>query len=301
MDSWWTMHDFLLPTRREMADYVSRHGLTERELAQSYANCAGLELESNRSIPKIIVSCPQVWQIKKRQRCYLKAALPILYEVYQSIPADFVCFLADHGLVNLFTIAGSEKRAECRRLGLRPGTDFSERSAGTNAISMCFRLRRTVILFGPQHYLIDLFGQIWCVAGEVYLPNGELLWIFDVSAPTENDLRLAFLVVNLVTKHLQQAVAEVWHQQQWSEEMRVIAASLAVEPLTKGELEILPYLVERNSYGDIGRILHLAPGTVNTHVSRIYNKMHVGRREELTTKLTLAMRQQANPKSQNII
>ncbi|MBT9147811.1 MAG: Acetoin dehydrogenase operon transcriptional activator AcoR [Syntrophomonadaceae bacterium] len=295
------MHDFLLAIRQEMAEYVSRHGLTEEELAESYANCVGLGLESNRSTPKIILSRPEVWRIKKRQRHYLKATLPILYEVYKSIPADFVCFLADHRLISLFTIAGSKKRAECRRIGLRPGTDFSERSAGTDAISACFRLKRTVIIFGPQHYLNDLFGRMWCVASGVYLPNGELLWIFDVSAPTENDLRLAFLVVNLVTKRLEEAVAEVWYRQQGSEAMRVVAASLAVEPLTERELEILLYLIEGKTYADIGGILYLAPGTVNTHVSRIYQKMRVHRREELRARLTAVMRREAKPKSQNII
>jgi len=72
-------------------------------------------------------------------------------------------------------------------------------------------------------------------------------------------------------------------------------------PFTEGELKIVPYLVEGKTYADIGRILNLAPGAVNTHVSKIYNKMRVGRREELRTRLTLAMRQQAKPKSQNIL
>ncbi|MBT9131954.1 MAG: hypothetical protein DDT33_00461 [Firmicutes bacterium] len=62
-----------------------------------------------------------------------------------------------------------------------------------------------------------------------------------------------------------------------------------------------PYLVECKTYSDIGRILNLAQGTVNTHVSRIYDKMRVGRREELRTKLAVAMRREAKPKSQNII
>jgi transcriptional regulator of acetoin/glycerol metabolism len=177
-----------------MVDYVLKYSLTNNDLVRSHANCVRSGLRRDRSTPKIILPRSEVRQIRKKQRRYLKAALPILKEVYRHLPADFVCFLTDQQLINLFTIADSEKRAQCRRIGLCPGTDFSERSAGTNAISMCYKLKRTVVLFGPQHYLIDLFGKIWCVAGEVRLPNGELLWVFDVSASTKNDLRMAFLV-----------------------------------------------------------------------------------------------------------
>lgn len=200
-------------------------------------------------------------------------------------------------MINLFTIADSEKRAKCRRIGLRSGTDFSEQSAGTNAVSACHRLERTVILFGPQHYLADLFGRMWHVAGTVHLPDGELLWTFDVSAPAESDLRLAFLMVNLVTKHLERAVAEVWYQQRELQAMPATAAALAVEPFARREQEILPYLMAGMTYADIGRILNLAPGTVNTYVSRIYKKMRVGGREELRTKLAITARQKTKLKS----
>lgn len=190
------------PKPEEMAEFLSRFGITEKEFAESYKNCLHSGLEPNLKAPRRIWPLSRVTKLKKEQWHYLKAVLPLLEEVYKDLPGDFVSFLTDAQGINLFTIANSKKRKEYRRIKLLPGTDFSIQSAGTNAISMCLKLKRPVIIFGPQHYLKELFGDIWCAAGQVCLPNGELLWVFDVSAPTQNDLRLAVLVVNLVTKRL---------------------------------------------------------------------------------------------------
>jgi transcriptional regulator of acetoin/glycerol metabolism len=226
-----------------------------------------------------------VRQIRKAQRFYLKAALSSQIDVLKIFPPNFVCFLTDHRLINLYTIAKNEIRKQYHRMGLAPGVDFSESSAGTNAISMCSKLQRTVVLFGPQHYLLDLYGKIWCTAGKVCLPNGELLWIFGVSAPIENDLYLAVVVTNLVTKQLEHAIAVVWQQQQESATLCKAAVSLAIEPLSARELDILPHLFVGKSYTDIGRLLNLAPGTINTYVPRIYKKLQINSWKELWIKL----------------
>jgi DNA-binding CsgD family transcriptional regulator len=279
------------PDIQEPAAFIDRYGLTEQELSASYAYCAEAGLARNRPAPENILPRPAVRQIKKIQRPYLRAALPVLLEAYKDLPAGFVCFLTDDRLINLYTIGSCEVRVQCCRMGLVPGTDFSEPSAGTNAISMCRKLQRTVILFGPQHYLRDLFGGIWCVAGEVHLPNGELLWIFDVSAPTERDLHLAVPVVNLVTKQLEQAAAGVWYLQQGSTALCEAALSLAVEPLTPREHEILALLFAGKSNTDIGRMLSISDGTVYTHVSQIYRKFAVGSWKGLSAKLWAKLQQ----------
>ncbi len=49
----------------------------------------------------------------------------------------------------------------------------------------------------------------------------------------------------------------------------------AVPTLTKRETEVLRGLAEGHSKAGIGRILHLSPHTVDTHVRGLYRKLHV--------------------------
>jgi transcriptional regulator of acetoin/glycerol metabolism len=270
---------------QEIAEYVNEYCLTDKELKKSYVNCASLGLERTRHAPSIIHPLSEVRKIRKAQHFYLKAALFNQIDIIKQFPPNFVCFLTDHRLINLYTIAKKETRKQYHQMGLGPGVDFSELSVGTNAISMCSKLRRTVVLFGPQHYLLELYGGIWCVAGEVCLPDGELLWVFGISAPIKNDLCLAVVVTNLVVKQLEQTVAGVWQRQQESVSLCEAAVALAVEPLTTRELDILPHLFMGRSYADIGQLLNLASGTINTYVPRIYKKLQINGRKELWMKL----------------
>ncbi|GAW27886.1 LuxR family transcriptional regulator [Carboxydocella sp. ULO1] len=267
----------------DLVDFLHEFGVTEDELKNFDIECAKFGLTPNVNYPRHILPLADVVKLKRTQRDYLKAALPVLKEVYRILPAGFVCFLTDARGINLYTIARNRK--EYLGKGLRQGTDFRLYSAGTNAIALSLNLKRTVILLGPQHYLKDVFGNIWCAAGLIFLPNGEVLWAFDVSAPNENDLRLAVMVVSLICNRLQQVVAKVWYEKERNNMLSLLAQKLAQGSLSSREIEIIPLLTSEQSYAEIARKLHLSQGTINTYISRIYQKLEVSGRMELTIKL----------------
>ena len=53
------------------------------------------------------------------------------------------------------------------------------------------------------------------------------------------------------------------------------AAAGAIDNLTEREQELLKLLVEGLDYKSIAARLHISPQTVRTHISRIYEKLHI--------------------------
>jgi len=62
-----------------------------------------------------------------------------------------------------------------------------------------------------------------------------------------------------------------------------VAQPLA-DPLTNRELEILSMLARRQAYKEIAAALIISVDTVKTHVSNIYRKLEVNRRQEAVAK-----------------
>jgi LuxR family maltose regulon positive regulatory protein len=62
------------------------------------------------------------------------------------------------------------------------------------------------------------------------------------------------------------------------------AAQPLPEPLTDRELEILARLAKRQAYKEIAAALVISPNTVKVHVSNIYQKLGVNRRQQAVTK-----------------
>jgi DNA-binding CsgD family transcriptional regulator len=212
---------------------------------------------------------------------------PTFSELYKELPDGLACFLTNQYLINLYTIAKNPTRFQCRYQGLIPGTVFHERSAGTNAISMCNKLKRPVFLLGSQHYLIEMFSNKWFIADRVCLPNGEPLWIFALSAPLDKDPRMLIFLVQMLIKRLEHMVRRTWFTKQIVAELQKKASSFTLKPLTQRELEILSHLVDGKSYKEIANTLFLSLGTVNTYVYHIYSKLNVSSRKELRHKLSV--------------
>ena len=63
-----------------------------------------------------------------------------------------------------------------------------------------------------------------------------------------------------------------------------IAATSAVENLSKREQEVLTLLAKGFHYREIGETLGISLSTVRTHLQRIYEKLHVQTRTEATVK-----------------
>lgn len=65
--------------------------------------------------------------------------------------------------------------------GLAPGTDWSERSEGTNGIGTALAEARPVVVFRDQHFRTRNIG-LTCMGAPVFGPEGELAGVIDVSS-----------------------------------------------------------------------------------------------------------------------
>lgn len=167
------------------------------------------------------------------------------------------------------------------------GTDFSEGSTGTSAFALCRQTGRTVFVTGSQHYLY-LFRNRWSIAKGIVLPDGNLLWVFGLVAPLEREPHMAVAIVNLFTDKLKLETDRIWHKGGRLVKSQDMITTFGAELLTRREREILPYLIGGKTYKQIGDILFISLGTVNTHVCNIYNKFQVSGRRELRYKLEVS-------------
>lgn len=62
------------------------------------------------------------------------------------------------------------------------GTDFSEKTAGTNGIGTALALGRPVRIFGAEHYS-PLYHDFVCCAAPVLAPGGALLGCVNLAGP----------------------------------------------------------------------------------------------------------------------
>ena len=73
--------------------------------------------------------------------------------------------------------------AKAARVALRPGANWREASAGTNAIGTALAERRPIAVRGAQHFL-DANRILDCFAAPIHDPRGMIVGALDLSGPT---------------------------------------------------------------------------------------------------------------------
>ena len=134
----------------------------------------------------------------------LQVATPLMEDLYQLIKGSrFVIILADRDGYILKTLANSAMIGQLTRLNIIPGSNFSERFMGTNALGTSLYKAAPIQVIGEEHYVRDF--HTWTGSGApIYSPQEEIIGSLCIAGPASethiHNLGMIVSTVNSIEK-----------------------------------------------------------------------------------------------------
>lgn len=134
----------------------------------------------------------------------LQVATPLMEDLYQFIKGSrFVIILADREGYILKTLANAAITGELTRYNMIPGSLFSERSMGTNAIGSGLYNNAPIQVRGEEHYLLA-YHRWTSSSAPIHDPAGHVIGCLCISGPADethiHNLGMIVSTVNSIEK-----------------------------------------------------------------------------------------------------
>jgi hypothetical protein len=173
-----------------------RHADVRHVVADSWTRMLGAGLDPERLHP--VAAADDDALDAARRASPLRQCLPDLRGSLASLADD-----AEHIMVvcdaagTLLWIEGHDRVLEqARAIDFVPGMNWTERSAGTNAIGTALAIDQPVQIFSAEHFLPEQHPW-WCSASPIHHPvTGELLGVVDLSGPQRTAHPYSLALVN---------------------------------------------------------------------------------------------------------
>lgn len=171
-------------TQEQWEDYMM-HGIvskeTRREVLMSWQRCQEFGLLPERKKPIRILNDSEFQQLLKKNQLLIEISAPIIETVTRFIAnSRFVIALCDaNGII--LKLSGNEKmRLAIRDGGFVEGADWSEQSAGSNAIGTSLAIKKPIQFCGYEHFCI-FTQKTACSSAPIKAPDGRVIGIIDLT------------------------------------------------------------------------------------------------------------------------
>ena len=169
----------VLENRGEVGDT----DLLEPAISASWTRCLQSGLDPRRPPRPDIARRHGQLRIAREKSDFVRSlALAEMQALYHQIAGSnfLIAFAAPDGML-LDTIADASFRAAARTASIRPGTLWTERSCGTNALGTAAQIGQTIAVHGGEHFFAS-FGALTCTAAPVFGPDEKLVGTIDASS-----------------------------------------------------------------------------------------------------------------------
>jgi transcriptional regulator of acetoin/glycerol metabolism len=166
---------------------LERRGLAAEDLlaapiAASWTRCleAGLDPQAPPPLPQADDTALNA--AREQHELLRRLALGEMGNLYHQIAGTnfMIAFAAPDGML-LDAITDPTFAATARATNIRPGTLWSERACGTNALGTVASTGQAIMVHGPEHFF-RRYGQLTCMAAPVIGPDGNLAGVLDASS-----------------------------------------------------------------------------------------------------------------------
>ncbi|HJW03977.1 MAG TPA: sigma-54-dependent Fis family transcriptional regulator [Azospira sp.] len=160
------------PSTADAADPIER----------SWRRCADLGLTPDAHLPLgNTPRCTLADRLEANARL-VAFAQPVIENLHQQIArSSSMVLLADDAGMVLRSVGDPDFVDRATQVALSPGAVWSEEHMGTNAIGTAIQERRTVAVYGDQHYL-RRNQFLTCISTPIRAPCGGLVGILDISS-----------------------------------------------------------------------------------------------------------------------
>ena len=152
------------------------------EISASWRRCLAVGLDPQKPISLERIGKEELSAARDRAGLARHLALAEMQALYRQIAgSNFLIAFADADGVLLETIADTSFGAEAKTSNIRPGTLWTERLCGTNALGTAALLGQAVTVHGGEHFF-SRHGTLTCTASPIFGPDGKLAGVLDASS-----------------------------------------------------------------------------------------------------------------------
>lgn len=174
-----------IAARQEQWQNYVLHGIiseeTRQEVLKSWQRCREHCLPADQQKPLRIFDSQTVEELRHKNQLLLSISEPIMRTIDSFISGSgFVIAITDpKGII--LRLMGDEKMATAiRGGGFVEGADWSEESAGSNAIGTALVIRKPIQFCGYEHFC-TFTQKTACSAAPIFTPEGELAGVIDLT------------------------------------------------------------------------------------------------------------------------
>lgn len=150
-------------------------------IIRSWERCTNYGISTTNEYPLRILSSAELVKNKEKNRELIEISSPIRKRIEEFIQGShFLIVLTDADGIILEISGDSRMRNSVKDGGFIEGADWSERSAGSNAIGTALAENRPVQFAGYEHYCV-FTQKTACAAAPVHDPNGSLIGSVDLT------------------------------------------------------------------------------------------------------------------------
>jgi len=248
----------------------------KREICKSWDRCERMSLSKNIFAPTIELSCKELESTLNENRLLISNFKNSIKNLKSNLTEERIYFfLTDrHGFL---LVAESNEQIEKNPItsGIRSGMSFTEKSCGTNAISMAIHLQNPIYIAPEDHYC-EIFKRWYCYAVPLFIED-RIVGYLDLSTINYKMKKELIAIGELLPYKLTQD----YKNQMKSNTERNKSASLN---LTKRQATILNLIAKGYTGQEIAAKLYISINTVNYHKKIIFNKLEIRSSKEAISK-----------------
>ena len=161
---------------------VAQLDLLPPEISASWTRCINAGLDPHR--PAQLEQIDSASLAAKRDQASLARQLALIemQALYRQIAGThFLIAFADPDGVLLDTIADPSFRAAAKTASIRPGTQWTEKRCGTNALGTVAQIGQALTVHGGEHFFAS-HSTLTCTAAPILGPDGNVVGVLDASS-----------------------------------------------------------------------------------------------------------------------
>ena len=152
------------------------------EISASWQRCLEVGLDPHKPISLERIQEQDLSAARDRAGLVRLLALAEMQALYRQIAgSNFLIAFADADGVLLETVFDTSFGTEAKTANIRPGTLWTERLCGTNALGTTALLGQAVTVHGGEHFF-SRHGTLTCTASPIFGPDGKLAGVLDASS-----------------------------------------------------------------------------------------------------------------------
>ncbi|NPV71174.1 MAG: sigma-54-dependent Fis family transcriptional regulator [Firmicutes bacterium] len=213
---------------RAWQDYVVRRIAeppgVRRCILDSWNRCRLAGVDPYQVVAPVLAEQQELKRRLERRQQMISISLPLMEDLHSLVQGSgFIVVLADEdgyllGVVGDEDVAGSASRGNFIK-----GADWSEETAGTNAVGTCIITRRPLQVVGREHYC--RCSHHWtCSAAPIRDPDGNMIGVIDMTATVEkvHPHTLGMVVAAAHAIEYSLMAGKLWEQYKLADEYKTI-------------------------------------------------------------------------------